>query len=38
MLGWPSGLRRWTQVPFSSEAWVQIPLQANNSYIDSFIK
>ena len=27
-LGWPSGLRRLTQVQFSSEAWVRIPLQA----------
>ena len=22
---WPSGLRRWTQVPLSSDAWVRTP-------------
>ena len=27
-LGWPSGLRRSTQVRVSKDAWVQIPLQA----------
>ena len=27
-LGWPSGLRRSTQVRVSSEAWVRIPFQA----------
>jgi hypothetical protein len=25
---WPSGLRRYVQVVFSLEAWVQIPLDA----------
>ena len=30
-LGWPSGLRRQTQVLLSSDAWVRIPLQAQNS-------
>ena len=28
LLGWPSGLRRLTQVQVSSDAWVRIPLQA----------
>ena len=27
-LGWPSGLRRQTQVLLSPDAWVRIPLQA----------
>jgi hypothetical protein len=26
--GWPSGLRRWFKAPFSSEAWVQVPLRS----------
>ena len=24
-VAWPSGLRRWFQVPVSNEAWVRIP-------------
>ncbi len=32
MPGWPSGLRRPTQVRFSSEAWGRIPLQAVCNY------
>ena len=32
---WPSGLRRWTQVPLSSDAWVRTPqlsLVGGNTY------
>ena len=35
-LGWPSGLRRLTQVQFSSEAWVRIPLQARFPFDNSY--
>ncbi len=34
---WPSGLRRLTQVQFSSEAWVRIPPDADKKYIFIFI-
>jgi hypothetical protein len=28
---WPSGLRRWTQVPLSPDAWVRIPQVSFNA-------
>ena len=34
---WPSGLRRWTQVPLSSDAWVRTPQPSYCAHIQARI-